>query len=143
VEGLPDEVVRAVLHRLDGRLHIAEGRDDEDRDLWSLLLDAPQDLDTRDPRHLDVRDDEVELFRREKGEPLLPVLRRRNLVADPAEIEEGDFPPRIVVVDEENAPCRAFSHSGPLQSIEVKTSRRDRMAHTSGAAYGRHLFVSG
>jgi hypothetical protein len=38
--GLPDEVVRAVLHRLDGRLYIAEGRDDEVGLLLGFWLEA-------------------------------------------------------------------------------------------------------
>ncbi|MHB1012379.1 MAG: hypothetical protein ACYC37_05685 [Desulfobacteria bacterium] len=40
LEGLPDKVVRATLRRLDGRLYIAEGRDDEVGLLLGFWLEA-------------------------------------------------------------------------------------------------------
>ena len=40
LKGLPDKTVRATLHRLDGRLHVAEGRDGKVGLLLGFRLEA-------------------------------------------------------------------------------------------------------
>ena len=103
VERLPDEVVRPLLHRLHRRFHVPEGGDDEHGGILRLRPDAAQHLDPGNPRHLDIRDHQVELLRREGGKPFHSVGGGFHLAPCLPQVEQGNLPSRPVVVDEENA----------------------------------------
>ena len=60
VELLGDVVVRAQLHRLDGRLDVGDGRDYDDLDLVALLPDVPQHLEPADARQPHVEQHEID-----------------------------------------------------------------------------------
>ena len=62
VEVLGDVVIGAVLHRLHGRLDLADGRDHDDFDERVVLPDDAQDLEAADPRQAHVEQNQIDVF---------------------------------------------------------------------------------
>ena len=62
-DGLGEEVVRTVLHRLDRELDFAEGGDEDRADRRELRLRRPDELDAVHHGHLVVREDQRDIRR--------------------------------------------------------------------------------
>ena len=95
VEGLvPEAEDRGVDRRHPG--------DEDHRRARLAALDRPQDVEAAEPRHLDVRDDEVERLHGQKVEGLLRARGRRDHA--PVRLEgEGQEPKyRCMVVHQKN-----------------------------------------
>ena len=80
VERLGNILDGALFHRLDGRTDAAEARDDDHLDLDLFHLDLFEQFNAREPRHLDVRDQEVKGIRLDLREGIEPVQRTRDQV---------------------------------------------------------------
>jgi hypothetical protein len=112
-EGLGEEVVGAVLHRLHRLLDGAEGGEEDDVHVGRDGLGRPQQLEPGEAGHLEVGDDEVDrpvLQALEGGAAVggeqhaIPLARQRAL--------EALAQPRIVVGDEQ----RAIRHARPSRA---------------------------
>jgi hypothetical protein len=103
LERLEDVVVGAALHRLDRGLDRAEAGHDHGEDVQALLGDLLEQLQPRQPRHLEVGDDQVVRPQPQLVERLLAVLAGRDLVA--LELQElgEDLADHLLVVDDEDA----------------------------------------
>src|SRR5256885_13359418 len=102
LDGLGEEVVRALLHRLARLLDRAEGGQEDHVHFGRDRLDRAEQLDTREPWHLEVGEDQVHAPRLEALEggvavggedDAVPLARQRAL--------EALAEPRIVVGDQQ------------------------------------------
>ncbi len=103
LERLGDEVVGAGADRGDRRLHAAERRHDDDRQILATLDDLLAEVDSAHAVHVDVGQDEVEV---PLGQPVESVLRNRgrgDLEAAPPQLGVEHVTHTSVVVDDQNA----------------------------------------
>jgi hypothetical protein len=89
IEGLEEVIVGPQLHGLDRRLRGAVGSHEDHRKLRIQLPNAPQSLQSIEPGHADIAENQVWLQNRDEPYTLLAARRGMKLnvrgVKDPAE----------------------------------------------------------
>ena len=101
VDGLGDEVIRAGLEALDGRLDIAHSRDDDDGGVSIHCAGMPEEVQPVHHGHSDVGEGERWALALEGLEAFAPVGRHPGLVAVGGEdLTEGAPDLRVVLHDE-------------------------------------------
>ena len=113
LEGLGEEVVGALLHRLHGLLDRAERGQEDHVHVGGDRLRSAQDLDAGEPGHLEIREDEVDAARlqtlerrvavRGEDDPV-PLARQRAL--------EALAEPRVIVGHQERRGLRHAPGAG-------------------------------
>ena len=82
--GLGQVIIGPELHRLDGRFDSRlAGEHDDLRRVLALLASAPQQLDTVEPRHIDIAQQDVKIVAFEHRPGRLAVLGTLDLMALP------------------------------------------------------------
>ena len=104
LHGQPEDVVRRQRlqevvegpqpHGLDGRLHRAVTRDDDDGDVRVQVGRAPQDREPVGARHLEVGEHDVGMLGFQQPQGVLAVRRAEAAVRRPAPARGTSWPPR-------------------------------------------------
>ena len=126
LERLEDVVVGALLHRLDRGLDRAEAGHDHGQHAEPLGLDLLEQLQPRQPRHLEIGDHQIVRTQAQLGERLLAVLDGVDREAFEREEVGEDLADHALVVDDEDA--RGVS---PVSAVDA--SRRCAIRRRLGA----------
>jgi len=102
LERLGHEVVGARADRLDGELHRAERRDQDDRQLGPELEHAAAQLHAADVLHVDVADHDVDLVVLEDRERLRAGAGGERVEAAAAQAGGEQVPHALVIVDDQH-----------------------------------------
>src|SRR5262249_15164641 len=109
LERLRDEVVGAGANGRDRRVHVAERRDHDDGHVGAVRGDALAERDAVHPAHVEVGDDDVEVFDLEELEGLVGGVPPLDLEPSPAERLFEQLAHRSVVIHDENVAAHARS----------------------------------
>ena len=123
VEGLGEEVRRAVPHRLHGQLDRAESGDHQHADLRVALADAHQQGQAGDRAHLDVGDQDVRHPLRQHVEGMLGALGLAHLRAERLDQRAQDQTDLRLIVDDEDAKSGSF-HARPRSRGQLQRCLR-------------------
>src|SRR5882672_1614237 len=110
LEGLLEEVVGALLDRLDRGGDVAVPRDHQHGRVRVLGAHGLQDLQPVHARHLDVEEDRVGVLAAQHLDPGLPGPGLEALVSLVLEDHAQRFPDRLLVVDEQDL----LFHASPM-----------------------------
>ncbi len=102
LDRLADEVVRARADGGDGRLQAPKRREHDDGHVGPVLDDGPAQVDAAHPLHVEVGDDDVEVFLADGVPGGRRVRVRRHAVAALAKAERERLDQIGVVVDEQD-----------------------------------------
>ena len=102
LERLEDVVIRALLHRLDGRFDGPETSHDDRDHVRRVLADGPEELEAAHVRHLQVAQHQVEAVTRELDQCAAPVLCGANVETLHRQEVRENFPDHFLVVDHED-----------------------------------------
>ncbi len=127
VDGLGDEVVGSLLHRLDRRFHGAMGGDDDDRNADRFLAQRAKHLDPAHLGHSQVQQHQVRHVAPDCRQSLLAVAGRGHVACQWTKpgLEE---PARGRVVINDQHPRRASFHD----RLSSESSPRRREARRDG-----------
>jgi hypothetical protein len=103
LERLEQVVVRALLHRLDRGLDRSESGHQHGQHAEPLGLDPLEQLQARDPRHLEIGDQQVVGPQPELGQRLLAVLDGVDRETLEREELREDLADHALVVDDQDA----------------------------------------
>ena len=73
-------MIGAVLHRLHGRLDLADRRDHDDLDEAVVFLDDAKDLEAADPRQVYVEQNQIDVFAIQNGESRFAARHTKHVV---------------------------------------------------------------
>ena len=101
-DGLLNEVVRAVLHGLDGEVDVSVGRQEDDGEVGADRLGLFEERDAVLARHLDVGDEKFDVLVRVEGLERLFRARRRQAFVGGREPTRERVAQGLLVVNDED-----------------------------------------
>jgi hypothetical protein len=116
VEGLAQVVDGSELHCLDGGLDRSVGRQHDHGHAFVELAQLAHELDSVDPRHLQIREHQRGGFRPKRGECLLRIFECPRFEPQPLDQDLQDPPGAAVVVDDDHP----FHESSPSQGRSMR-----------------------
>ncbi len=110
VDRLGHIIVRALLQRLDDRVVAGLGGRHDDRQVGHRprLAHLLEHLDTVEPRHHDVEQDQIEVLGLDHLERLVAVAGHRHLVALAPKAPGQNVAVHLLIVDDENMSIKLF-----------------------------------
>jgi hypothetical protein len=101
-KGLRDEIDGPEIHGLRKGSRLAEGREEDDRQIPFSPPDLPQELQASHPRHDQVGKDQVKRLSLKDGDGLAAVSDKLDLIPRASEDPPETFPHIVVILDHQD-----------------------------------------